>query len=291
MKPAARVGDQHVCPMVTPGVPPVPHVGGPILPPGAATVLIGAMPSARVSDMASCVGPPDAISAGAFTVLVERLPAARIGDPTVHGGVVVMGMPTVLIGDPGPGISVVRRGNVFIIVDRNNHRIYMVGVQEFSGTGATQAFVDAATNSINQTWSGPTTFEGQPYVVDCMITGRLQGSGADPNPMANQVNVVQTSVPPHEHKNNDPANVSGGQGGRTYLHSNEDDGGTLTIPHEFGHTMGLPDEYREGPRNPDGTRSIVRTGPAGGLMGYIDPGSRPTPANFDSLITGNGLNP
>ncbi len=286
MKPAARVGDMHVCPMVT-GI--VPHVGGPILPPGAPTVMIGGPFAARVSDMLTCVGPPDAVAVGAFTVLIEKLPAARLLDQTVHGGMIVIGMPTVLIGDPGPGITVVRRGNMFIIVDRNNHRIYMVGVQEFSGTGATQAIVDQATNAINNTWSGSTTFEGQPYTVDSMITGRLKGAGDAANPMANQVNVVQTSVPPNVHKNNDPANVAGGQGGQTYIHSNEDDGGTLTIPHEFGHTMGLPDEYREGPRNPDGTRSIVRTGPAGGLMGYIDPGSRPTPDNFNSLITGNGL--
>ena len=93
--PASRVGDMHVCPMVT-GI--VPHVGGPILPPCAITVLTGGMPQARVSDMAVCVGPPDVIVLGAFTVLVMGLPAARIGDMTAHGGAIVMGYPTVLIG-------------------------------------------------------------------------------------------------------------------------------------------------------------------------------------------------
>ncbi len=68
--PAARVGDMHVCPMVTPGVPPIPHVGGPILPPGSPTVLIGGMPAARVGDMAVCTGPPDAIAVGCMTVLI-----------------------------------------------------------------------------------------------------------------------------------------------------------------------------------------------------------------------------
>lgn len=93
--PAARVTDMHVCPMVTVVVP---HVGGPILPPGGVTVLIGGMPAARVGDMAVCTGPPDAILLGSFTVLIKDQPAARLGDPTSHGGTIVAGYPTVLIG-------------------------------------------------------------------------------------------------------------------------------------------------------------------------------------------------
>ncbi|MGA3326637.1 MAG: PAAR domain-containing protein [Terriglobia bacterium] len=94
-QPAARMMDMHVCPMVT-GV--VPHVGGPILPPCCITVLTGSMPQARVTDMATCVGPPDLIALGSFTVLVGSLPAARMGDLTAHGGTIVLGLPTVLIG-------------------------------------------------------------------------------------------------------------------------------------------------------------------------------------------------
>jgi uncharacterized Zn-binding protein involved in type VI secretion len=94
-KPAARITDMHVCPMVT-GV--VPHVGGPILPPCAVTVLIGGLPAARVGDMAVCVGPPDVIALGSMTVLIMGQPAARMGDMTAHGGNIVIGMPTVLIG-------------------------------------------------------------------------------------------------------------------------------------------------------------------------------------------------
>jgi uncharacterized Zn-binding protein involved in type VI secretion len=97
-QPAARVGDMHVCPMVTPGVPPIPHVGGPVLPPGAITVLIGGMPAARVGDMCVCVGPPDVIAMGAFTVLICNMPAAQMGSLTAHGGTVVMGCPTVMVG-------------------------------------------------------------------------------------------------------------------------------------------------------------------------------------------------
>lgn len=87
----------HVCPMQTPGVPPIPHVGGPILS-GAPTVLTGKLPQARVTDTCLCVGPPDMIAKGSATVLVCKLPAARIGDTCGHGGSVVMGCPTVLIG-------------------------------------------------------------------------------------------------------------------------------------------------------------------------------------------------
>jgi len=77
----------------------VPHVGGPILPPGCPTVLIGFLPAARVTDMAVCVGPPDVIVKGSPTVLIGNLMAARIGDTTAHGGNIVMGCPTVMIGD------------------------------------------------------------------------------------------------------------------------------------------------------------------------------------------------
>lgn len=85
----------HVCPMVTVLVP---HVGGPIIAPGCPTVLIGFLPAARVTDMAICVGPPDMIAMGSTSVMIGFLPAARIGDMTVHGGVIVLGEFTVMIG-------------------------------------------------------------------------------------------------------------------------------------------------------------------------------------------------
>ena len=85
----------HVCPLVTVLVP---HVGGPILPPGGLPVLIGGMPAARVGDMAVCCGPPDVIALGSFTTLIGGMPAARLGDLTAHGGTIVMGHPTTLIG-------------------------------------------------------------------------------------------------------------------------------------------------------------------------------------------------
>src|SRR5947209_6224151 len=93
--PAARASDMHTCPMVT-GV--VPHVGGPILPPCCPTVVISGLPAARATDQAVCVGPPDLVARGSATVLIGNLPAARMGDSTAHGGVIVLGCPTVLIG-------------------------------------------------------------------------------------------------------------------------------------------------------------------------------------------------
>ena len=103
MPPAARLGDMHVCPLATPGTPPIPHVGGPILPPCCPTVLIGGAPAARVTDLATCVGPPDSIAMGSPTVLIGNLMAARLGDPTVHGGAITVGCPTVMIGEVGSG--------------------------------------------------------------------------------------------------------------------------------------------------------------------------------------------
>lgn len=95
MQPAARLTDLHTCPMVT-GV--VPHVGGPITAPGAPTVLIGGLPAARVGDLCTCVGPPDNIVKGSVKVFIKGQPAARLGDSTAHGGVIVIGCFTVLVG-------------------------------------------------------------------------------------------------------------------------------------------------------------------------------------------------
>lgn len=95
-KPAARVGDMHTCPM-SDG--PKPHVGGPVLPLGCPTVLIGGQPAARVTDLATCVGPPDMINCGSSSVLIGNLMASRLTDNTAHGGMIVSGFPTVLIGE------------------------------------------------------------------------------------------------------------------------------------------------------------------------------------------------
>ena len=86
----------HTCPLVNPG--PVPHVGGPVTGPGVPTVMVGGMPAAVVGDILVCTGPPDTIVKGSATVLIGGRPAARMGDNTAHGGVIVAGLPTVMIG-------------------------------------------------------------------------------------------------------------------------------------------------------------------------------------------------
>jgi uncharacterized Zn-binding protein involved in type VI secretion len=93
---AARINDMHMCPMVNPGG--VPHVGGPVLPPGVVTVLIGGMPAATLGDMCVCSGPPDSIVMGSVTVMIGGKPAARVGDSTAHGGIIILGCATVIIG-------------------------------------------------------------------------------------------------------------------------------------------------------------------------------------------------
>jgi uncharacterized Zn-binding protein involved in type VI secretion len=98
MPPAARLTDFHECPMQTPSVPPIPHVGGPVVGPGEPTVLIGGLPAARVGDMLVCVGPPDAIAKGSSSVTIGGMPAARMGDQTEHGGQILLGAFNVIIG-------------------------------------------------------------------------------------------------------------------------------------------------------------------------------------------------
>ena len=94
-QPAACITFPQVCPMFTG---PVPHVGGIIAGPGAPTVIIAALPAACMGDLCVCVGPPATVALGSETVLFEDRPAARMGDITDHGGAIVLGVPTVLIG-------------------------------------------------------------------------------------------------------------------------------------------------------------------------------------------------
>lgn len=100
---AARIGDPHVCPAFDG---PKPHVGGPVIK-GMPTVLIGGPPAARIGDMATCAGPPDVISTGETTVLIGNQPAARMTDSTAHGGKIVAGCPTVMIGKKSGGQTAV----------------------------------------------------------------------------------------------------------------------------------------------------------------------------------------
>lgn len=146
MPPASRITDMHTCPMVT-GI--VPHVGGPILPPGEPTVLIGMLPAARMTDMATCVGPPDTILMGSPTVLIGNLMAARIGDPTVHGGVIVLGEPTVEIGEVGMGTPTV--------VTPAPPLVILAQAMSGSGSAAAQAVSNAAQDLAQASQDGAST--------------------------------------------------------------------------------------------------------------------------------------
>ena len=97
-QPAARVTDMHVCPMVTPGLPPVPHVGGLLLPPGSPSVLIGGLPAATLGTQALCTGAVDVVILGSFKVFICGKPAARMGDNCAHGGAIVSRYSQVLVG-------------------------------------------------------------------------------------------------------------------------------------------------------------------------------------------------
>jgi hypothetical protein len=244
-----------------------------------------------MTDQAICAGGPmDTISNGAFTTLIGRLPAARQFDATLHKGKVTEGLPTVVIGDAPAYVNVIRRGNVFFIVNTKNKRITMVGIQEYYGTGATQGYADRASDQINNIWSGKTKIKGEDYTVDCQITGRWRDKDTPANPMANQIQVVQSSQSRYDTDHSDPPNQPYYGRSPGYQHHNDLDS-RLTAAHEFGHSMGLPDDYKEGPRAPDGKRQV--TFPCGDhdLMCHSNEGSKPSPGNYDSLITGQGLAP
>jgi uncharacterized Zn-binding protein involved in type VI secretion len=114
---AARAGDPHLCSATTFLIP---HVAGPLLPPGSKTVLVPGGRAATYAELATCamlgVTIPDVVTGGAATVWFDGLPAARHGDALAHGGTIAAGTPRVIIGGP-PQVSrpvrwVVRHGEL-----------------------------------------------------------------------------------------------------------------------------------------------------------------------------------
>ena len=165
MPPAARVTDMHTCPMTTG---PVPHVGGPILPPGAPTVLIDFLPAATVTSMATCVGPPDMIVMGSMGVMINFLPAARLGDQTAHGGVIVLGSFTCMIGDmgsPSPGAGGI--GGIMAGLAMSNANSAMQGVQsKYSQSGTPQSQTAESPPNSNQQQNVPLQFDQDAQTSD-----------------------------------------------------------------------------------------------------------------------------
>ncbi len=188
-------------------------------------------------------------------------------------------------------ITIVRRGNVFVIVDKKNKVIVLLGTQQFHGNGATQAAVDKATNVINKTWSGSTTWNGESYQVRSLITGSVRGADETPIAGANQIKLVFSSDPEVGTGQRDPAFQYFYDNGGGYQHTNDLDNGRVTSAHEFGHAMGIDDEYRPGPNDAQGRRTSISLSPPGSLMGENSSVARPTVANYNMLITGIGLVP
>ena len=166
MPPAARVGDMHICPMVTPGLPPIPHVGGPIMPPGTIKVLLGGQPAAAFGNMCTCVGPPAPILKGSTGVFVGNMPSARIGDQTGHGGAISIGLPTVMVGEIN--MALMTPPNIAIIMGMINPTNSLTNCADiipsvialFRGNGGLVAAVgpgqtDAQINAANNTTIGP----------------------------------------------------------------------------------------------------------------------------------------
>lgn len=275
MRNAARFLDPHMCD----------HAGGIVGGPAAQTVLLQGFPAARYTDHAPCAGPPNALDEGAPTVLVGRLPQTRLGDRTVHRGTVVAGAPRVFVGENPPGVKVVRRGNILLIVNDDAQKIVMVGVQEIAGDGADAAYAERAQDAINAAWSGSADIDGKTYAVEAMVTCRVRtDEDGDKNPNANHIHVKQTSDPIWVTSKKDPSNQTLYGRGPGYQHSTDSD---LCVAHEFGHAMGLKDEYTEIDAPGEGRKTIPNH--PGDLMGDISPGSKPTQANYHSLLTGDGL--
>lgn len=239
-QPAARVTDMHSCPL--PG-----HAAGAIMPPCAPNVLTGNLPQARVSDLCSCGATTDAIAQGAATVLVLGKPAARLGDATAHGGKIVNGLVTVLIGGAAtappppvvPGRGSGRGGSTTVAVDDRNHTVTIRTSIEFNGPAATAAYAAAAKQQIEQTWNGTMMRNGVPYAVTVQVDARANPGGA-PTAGYDQVVIDPANTRPNQ-------TLYGAGPGHQSPGLATDPTQPRAIAHEYGHTLGLDDGYHDTP--------------------------------------------
>lgn len=188
--PSARIGDMHVCPMVNPG--PVPHVGGPISI-GAPTVLIGGIPAARIGDMAVCTGPPDVVCTGSAGVIIAGKPAARLGDSTAHGGKVVAGCPTVLIGGAGGGGGGAGGGGAGGNVGAAAYSSATVASSAMT-VGSTLGNPTSALSSFNNLANTRTSGSVQQTFGNCGIESARQIMDASTGNPGNEVAVLQAAI-------------------------------------------------------------------------------------------------
>ncbi|GGJ10501.1 PAAR domain-containing protein [Neoroseomonas lacus] len=240
--PAARLTDLHLCPMVT-GI--VPHVGGPITSPGATTVLIGKLPAARALDVCTCIGPPDVIAQGSTTVLSCKMPQSRILDTSLHGGMIILGCFTVLVGGAAANMQsqaaaiAAHNGSTRVYVDPITKTVYITTNMEYSGPGATQAYADAAKKQIEDTWSGTMTVNGETYAVNVQVNTKVNTSGTA------TAGYDQITVDPAQNRM-DQSLYGNGEGRQTPAAAT-DAGRPRRIAHEYGHTLGLDDDYHDTP--------------------------------------------
>lgn len=282
--PAARLTDFHTCPMTT-GI--VPHVGGPIASPGAPTVLLGGLSAARVLDLAVCVGPMDIITKGAATVLLGGMPAARITDSALHGGQVSVGLPSVLIGGTAADLSaqaatvLSRGGSTRVYVDPITKTVYITTNMEFTGPDATQAYADAARKQIEETWGGQMQHNGETYKVEVNINTVVNPSGPR-TPGYDQI-IVNGST------NRMSQTLYGNGPGYQTPAAATDTNRPRRIAHEYGHTLGLPDDYHDTPtgsvpNDPNRKYDIM-------TQTWPDPDGtlpRPDQQHYEQILTNHG---
>jgi hypothetical protein len=214
-------------------------------------VLIGGIPAARITDMLTCVGPPDIIIGGSLTVFIGGMAAARMTDQTAHGGIIVSGMPTVLIGGdaglPATPAAVAKcspkGGSTVVIVDDKNHTVTIRTNMEFSGPGASEDYANAAKKQIEETWSGTMVRNGKTYTVKTEVIAKYNASSS-PTKGYDQINVDPKNTRMNQ-------TLYGAGPGNQTPSAATDAARPRRIAHEYGHTLGLDDGYDD---TPDGSK-------------------------------------
>jgi hypothetical protein len=228
--------------------------------------------AARDGDVPGCVAP------------------SRLSEPPgAFKGAMAIDCATAVVGDLSRNLTVKRRGKVFVVVHHGEHRVVITGVQEFYGSGATESYAARATEIINRVWTGKTTLDGEPYEIECAMTGRRVD--ATLTTLSTAIEVVDTAASLAHTAEHDPSHQALYGRGPGYQHSTDLHPGAVVPAHEFGHAVGLDDEYVETKGHLGKKRHTRRTGPAGGIMGESQAAARPTAENFASVITGRGLLP
>jgi uncharacterized Zn-binding protein involved in type VI secretion len=276
MLPHARVSDKTLCD----------HGTGDIKLPCCLSVKAAMQSSARFADRAKCPAEPDTIREGASTVLIGGLPASRQSDATYHTGVITTGLTSVKIG--GPKITGRQLSNDsgptnnYVAYDPVAGRLFIVSYLEYHGPDATQAIADRSKEQIERVWSGATTIDGRPVQVTVQVNTSVNPSGT-PTPGYDRINIDGTVTRANQ-------TLGGGPGNQTPADVN----GTNLVPaHEYGHTLGIEDQYKDTPTGsvPDPTKT---SNTQYNLMAqtWNDPDGTPPhpyPEHYETLLGNVGL--